>query len=62
MSENPSCVHCGQSVDILGGTEEYVITNKDQGVPKDQWAYAHLECHADTPETAANRERNGVAV
>ena len=47
MPENPSCIHCGRSVDILGGTEEYVIPNKDQGVPKDQWAYAHLECHAD---------------
>ncbi len=45
MADNPPCVSCGKSVDILGGTEEYVITNKDQGVPKDQWAYAHLACH-----------------
>ncbi len=49
MPENPSCVYCGRPVDILGGTEEYLITNKDQGVPKDQWAYTHLECHTDHP-------------
>lgn len=47
MPENPICVACGKAVDILGGSEEYVITNKDQGVPKDQWAYAHLDCHAN---------------
>ncbi len=47
MPENPLCLYCGKEVDILGGSEESVITNKDQGVPKDQWAYAHLDCHAN---------------
>jgi hypothetical protein len=53
MADNPPCVSCGKPVDILGGTEEYVITNKDQGVPKDQWTYAHLDCHT-TSHTGPN--------
>ncbi len=47
MPENPLCAYCRKEVDIIGGSEEYVITNKDRGVPKEQWAYAHLDCHAD---------------
>ncbi|MGH7254743.1 MAG: hypothetical protein ACREI3_03105 [Nitrospirales bacterium] len=45
MPENPTCVYCGNPVDILGGTEEYVIPNKDSGVSKKEWHYAHLDCH-----------------
>ncbi len=45
MADNLPCVYCGKPVDTIGGTEEYIITNKDQGVPTDQWAYAHLDCH-----------------
>ncbi len=50
MPENPLCVYCGQAVDIVGGTEEYVIPNKERGVSKEQWAYAHLECYTSRPQ------------
>ena len=50
MPENPLCVYCGKPVDIVGGTEEYVIPNKEHGVCKDQWEYAHLECHVAPPK------------
>ncbi|MDA2911262.1 hypothetical protein MYX04_10070 [Nitrospiraceae bacterium AH_259_D15_M11_P09] len=43
MPENPLCVYCGQAVDIVGGTEEYVIPNKEQAVSKERWEYAPLE-------------------
>jgi len=47
MPDLPTCIYCSKPVDIVGGTQEYVIPNKDQGVSKDQWKYAHLDCHKE---------------
>ncbi len=54
MADLPLCIYCQKPVDIVGGTEEYVIPNKETGVSKDQWEYAHLDCREE------RRQDNGI--
>ena len=53
MPEIPLCIYCRKSISLE--FDDYVIPNKADTPERDDWEYAHLECHNKAMETEEDK-------